>query len=987
MQPDAAFLAGNSEMARLMRAHDWSVTPLGTPDTWSQALRTCVRLMLNTRHPIFMFWGPEAICLYNDGYRQILGRERHAIALGNRGAVVWDEIWHIIGPQVAQVMAGEGATWHENDLIPLTRDGKTENTYWTYSYSPIDDEETATGIGGTLVLVTETTQAVLAEKRRTEEIERQRRLFDQAPSFVCILQGPEHVYEFVNDAHRRLFNSADWIGKPLRQAFPDIEGQGFYELMDKVYATGERFIATAEPVRFRYGPEGIEDVRFLDFIYEPMRDENGAITGIFSEGFDVTERARADAALRESEQRLRFLSDLDEATRSLQDASEVMAASTRLLGEYLDASRCAYADMDEDGDHFTIRADYCAPGVATTAGYYSLDLFGLKAVRDLNAGRTLILRDIATELAPEDGRDMFHAIGINAIITCPLVKEGHLKALMAVHYSTARGWSEAEIRLVEAVVQRCWAHIERIRSEEGLREINRQFQIMTDAMPQQVWTALPDGQLDYVNRHTIDYVGDIEVIDGRVQWLALVHPEDVERILPIWAHSLQTGEPYEAEQRIFHKASQTYRWNLSRALPVRNDDGDIVRWLGTNTDIEDSKLAYQATIDARNAAEAANIAKSEFLANMSHEIRTPMNAVIGLSGLLARSTPLTARQTEFIRTLQTSADSLLALINDLLDIAKIEARTVELEQIPFCLSRLVQEVASMMAVSVREKGLRFSGEGDCVENRQFIGDPTRLRQIISNLCSNAIKFTSKGEVHVGITCAPGDTPDMEWVTIQVRDTGIGISKEKMETIFHKFVQADTSINRKYGGTGLGLAITKTLAEAMGGTIGVESVEGQGSTFEVRLPLRVAPEQPENATALSIPEMFAATTGPKASVLLVEDYEPNVLVASTFLEGFGYQVDVAMNGQQAFDKVRSGDYAVVLMDVQMHGVNGLDATRLIRNWESGEKRAHIPIIGMTAHALAGDRERCLAAGMDDYIAKPFNPDALHEKIRAQTRRGS
>jgi len=816
MQPGAAFLAGDSEMARMMRVHDWSATPLGTPDTWSQALRTCVRLMLNTRHPIFMFWGPEAICLYNDGYRQILGRERHAIALGNRGAVVWDEIWHIIGPQVAQVMAGEGATWYENDLIPLTRDGKREDTYWTYSYSPIDDEDAATGIGGVLVLVTETTQAVLAERRRAEETERQRRLFDQAPSFVCILQGPEHVYEFVNDAHRRLFNSADWIGKPLRQAFPDIEGQGFYELMDKVYATGERFIATAEPVRFRYGPEGIEDVRFLDFIYEPMRDENGAIIGIFSEGFDVTERARADAAL---------------------------------------------------------------------------------------------------------------------------------------------------------------------------REVNRQFQVMTDAMPQQVWTALPDGQLDYVNRHTLDYAGDIEVIDGRVQWLALVHPEDIERTLPIWAHSLQTGEPYEAEQRIFHKASGTYRWNLSRALPVRNDDGDIVRWLGTNTDIEDSKLAYQATLDARNAAEAANIAKSEFLANMSHEIRTPMNAVIGLSGLLARSTPLTARQTEFIRTLQTSADSLLALINDLLDIAKIEARTVELEQIPFCLSRLVQEVASMMAVSVREKGLRFSGEAECVENRQFIGDPTRLRQIISNLCSNAIKFTSEGEVHVGITCAPGDTPDMEWVTIQVRDTGIGISKEKMETIFHKFVQADTSINRKYGGTGLGLAITKTLAEAMGGTIGVESVEGQGSTFEVRLPLRVAPEQPENAPALSIPEIFAATAGPKPSVLLVEDYEPNVLVASTFLEGFGYQVDVAMNGQQAFDKVRSGNYAVVLMDVQMHGINGLDATRLIRDWESGEKRVHIPIIGMTAHALAGDRERCLAAGMDDYIAKPFNPDALHEKIRAQTRRGS
>jgi PAS domain S-box-containing protein len=982
---DAAFLAGDGEMARMMRAHDWSTTPLGPPETWPQALRTCVRLMLNTRHPIFMFWGPDAICLYNDGYRQILGRERHAIALGNRGAVVWDEIWHIIGPQVVQVMAGEGATWFENDLIPLTRDGKREDTYWTYSYSPIDDEEAANGIGGVLVLVTETTQHVLAEQKKAEEAARFMQLFEQAPSFISVIRGPDHIYEYVNPAYKRLVGERDFVGQRVRDVVPEAEGQGYFEMMDQVYTSGVAFTAQSMKLNVQRQADGPFEERYLDFVYQPIKDADGTVNGIFVEGTDVTDRTLGEFALRESEQRLRLLTELDEATRSLGAPSEVMEVSTRLLGEHLKVSRCAYADMEDDEDHFTIRADYCAPGQLTTKGYYSLDLFGSKAVTDMKAGQTLVLRDIAAELTPDDGLDMFSAIGVNAIICCPLVKEGHLKALMAVHQAAAHNWTEVELRLVEAVVQRCWAHIERIRSEEALREVNHQFQVMTDAMPQQVWTALPDGQLDYVNRHTLDYVGDIEVIDGRVQWLAIVHPEDVETSLPIWAHSLQTGEPYEAEQRIFHKASQTYRWNLSRALPVRNDDGAIVRWLGTNTDIEDSKLAYQATLEARNAAEAANIAKSEFLANMSHEIRTPMNAVIGLSGLLAKSSPLTPRQTEFIHTLQMSADSLLALINDLLDIAKIEARTVELEHIPFSLSRMVQEVASMMAVSVRDKGLRFSGEGECVENRIFMGDPTRLRQIITNLCSNAIKFTSEGEVHVSITCEPGDTPNVEIVAIRVRDTGIGISPDKIGTIFQKFMQADTSINRKYGGTGLGLAITKTLTEVMGGTITVESEEGVGSVFEVRVPLEIAADQPANP-GKSLPELLDATlsNAPKKQVLLVEDYEPNILVASTFLEDFGYHVDVATNGRLAFERVKAGHYAVVLMDVQMHGLNGLDATRMIRDWEQREGGKHLPIIGMTAHALAGDRERCLAVGMDDYIAKPFNPDDLREKIKSLTR---
>ncbi len=239
--------------------------------------------------------------------------------------------------------------------------------------------------------------------------------------------------------------------------------------------------------------------------------------------------------------------------------------------------------------------------------------------------------------------------------------------------------------------------------------------------------------------------------------------------------------------------------------------------------------------EAKDKAEAANVAKSEFLANMSHEIRTPMNAVIGLSNILSRSSPLSDKQKEFIQTLQISADSLLDLINDLLDISRIEAYSVELENIPFDFSKIVSDISSMMSVKAEEKGIEFKTAGKKTDLK-YKGDPVRIRQAILNLCSNAVKFTEEGSVTISIDAKPANNNEIDNVEISVSDTGIGISPDKINSIFDKFVQADSSINRKYGGTGLGLAITKTLTEAMDGTIDVQSNFGKGSVFKITLPL-------------------------------------------------------------------------------------------------------------------------------------------------------
>ena len=303
------FLAGGGISGTQMRALDWEATPLGAPAVWPQSLRTAVKLMLNTRHPVSIFWGPDAIFLFNDAAAQSFGAERRAAAMAQPGAEVWREIWHVIGPQFDQVMAGDGATWHENQLVPILRDGRIEDVYWTYSYCPIDDPDAPNEVGGVLVIATETTATVLAEKRRAAEAQRQQRLFEQAPGFVIIMRGPEHVVEFVNHEHRRLFNSHGWLGKPIRAAFPDIEGQGFFELLDGVYATERTHKAQGAAVRYQSSETGEVRTRYFDFIYAPLFDDGGKVSGVFCDGFDVTERVEATAELLSTEDQLRLATE------------------------------------------------------------------------------------------------------------------------------------------------------------------------------------------------------------------------------------------------------------------------------------------------------------------------------------------------------------------------------------------------------------------------------------------------------------------------------------------------------------------------------------------------------------------------------------------------------------------------------------------------------------------------------------------------------
>ncbi|MCW3059754.1 MAG: domain S-box [Capsulimonas sp.] len=730
-----------------------------------------------------------------------------------------------------------------------------------------------------------------------------------------------------------------------------------------------------------------------------------------------------------------------------------------------------------------------------------------------------------------------------------------------------------------------------------------QYRFLADMMPQIVWTATPEGPLDYFSQRWYDYSGMTFEETKEWGWGLTLHADDAENCMEYWLRCIRTGDAYDTEVRLKRASDGQYRWHLTRAYPFRGEDGAILYWVGTCTDIDDYKkseekllrthdelelrvhdrtvelaainhelheeiaerrrvelalnddaersasvietqyeiatadseldgilnliaartmdltrahgavvelvegdeLVYraacgaiannvglrlnmgdslsgrcvredralwcddamtdprvnaeacrkmnirslivvplhrdrdaigvlkassadprafntrdlqtlqlmaglmgaaivrvsdyeekqallagqtqalqdlEATADrlraqtdeltvARNQALASTRAKSEFLANMSHEIRTPMNGVIGMTGLLL-DTPLTEEQHDYAQTIRSSGDALLTIINDILDFSKIEAGKMTIEQADFDLRAMLDEVVGLIAPHAQGKGLKIAYAMPPETPRFLRGDGGRIRQIVTNLASNAVKFTERGEVAIEVTPLQVTETRVN-LQISVRDTGIGIPFERQSAVFESFTQADGSITRKYGGTGLGLTICRQLAELMGGEIGLDSEPGSGSTFWIRLSLiRLDQTQAE-------PKARPAEMGDLGlRILLAEDNAVNRKLALRLLEKWGCQADAVGDGAEALRAISRREYDIVLMDVQMPGMDGLEAVSRLRRREQ-ETGAHLTVIAMTAHTMQGDREHCLSSGMDDYIGKPVKPEELHASL--------
>ena len=519
--------------------------------------------------------------------------------------------------------------------------------------------------------------------------------------------------------------------------------------------------------------------------------------------------------------------------------------------------------------------------------------------------------------------------------------------------------------------------IQRYSEIDGpLDETEDRFRIMADQAPVMIWMAGLDKLCTFFNLVWLNFTGrtlEQEIGNG---WAEAVHPDDFERCLSTYVSAFDAREPFTMEYRL-RRFDGEYRWLIDNGIPYYNAQGVFLGYLGSCIDISNRKYAEQLMIDGRQEAEHANQIKSQFLAMMSHEIRTPLNAILGVLELFSQ-TSLNSQQAEYLKIASCAGKNLLELVNDILDLTKVESGMLELEQINFDVIELTQFCVRLMTSGAKEKGLKLGVFIDPEVSSIIRGDPLRFKQVLLNLLNNAIKFTEQGSVIIKLSAQTVDNnADNCLVLVEVIDTGIGITSELQGNIFEVFVQADLSDTRKYGGTGLGLAITKRLVSLWGGSIGLESTPNDGSRFWFTVGAEatsfgITTTQDSKDASNEITPAADLKTAFQANILLVDDSVINLAVISSMLTTVGHRVDLAVCGVDAIKAVSDKNYDLILMDVSMPDMSGLEATKIIRQ-STGIN--NMPIIAITAHALVGYKEQCLAAGMNGYLTKPISQKDL------------
>ena len=821
---DLGFALGGGDMGAVLRGFDWATTPLGPLHTWPQSLRTAASMMFNSRHPMYIAWGPDLLLLYNDGYRQILGAKSAdpQQILGKPFREVWAEVWHQVGPMLEATLGGE-SLWFEDQVFTLTRNGFAEQMYASFSTSPIRGESGA--IAGVLCVCSETTGKVRSQQERDLAVDALAKHAEQLQIATDSAELGMFEFQFQSSILTCSERTRHHFGLPPDGAVTStmLKAAVHPDDRERVLRETRAALASAEQDRYRceyrtMGPAG-GPPRWIVTRGQVIRDDAGRPLRLIGTTLDVTERRQVEA-------RLRLLDAIGEATRVSAEPKAIMEHSTRLLGEYLGVTRVAYADLEPDNDRFTIRHDWRVEGAISTVGVYSLDLFGSRATSNLRVGRTLLINDVDRELAPGDGYEMFNQIGIKAIICCPLVKQGRLVAMMAVHQQQPRTWTADEVALVEDVVDRCWAHIERVRSTEALREADRR--------------------------------------------------------------------------------------------------------------------------------------KSEFLATLAHELRNPLAPIRNALELLRLGAGKPVLMDKVRATMERQVAHMVHLINDLLDIARISSGKVVLKvervDLQSVIASAVETSMPLIDAAGHRLALDLPGEPLWMD-----GDAVRLSQVLSNLLSNAAKYTPQdGRIEVAAAV------DGEMALIRVRDTGIGLAPESLDSVFDMFAQAPHSIGISKGGLGIGLSLVRHLVTLHGGRVVASSPgPGLGSTFTIRLPLAAG------ARAEALQAATESAGGPQrmAGPLRILVTDDNVDAADTLaflLREKGHEVHVAYDGEEAVRAAASFLPGLAFLDIGMPRMDGYQAARTLRTLPGLDK---LHLVALTGWGTEEDRARTRAAGFDHHLLKP------------------
>ncbi len=702
-----------------------------------------------------------------------------------------------------------------------------------------------------------------------------------------------------------------------------------------------------------------------------IADRRGRPAGVFNTR-DISQRKAAELALLQTQAQLhsrleqqRAAADFGQHALRAHELGPLLNGAAELIAATLKIEFSGVAELQPDGRTIRVRA-----AVGWDVGTEFEAGPDTQAGQALRCNHPVIVEDfeIETGFRPVAHRAQ---LGVRSGIAVLVGGSDRPWGMVSAHSLKPRKFSQDDAAFMQAIANIIAQAAERLSTEQALRRSEEYFRTLIQTSSDVILVLRPDG--------TIAFSSDAVRQFGRPQagyigttGMEYVHPEDRERALRSIADTFATG----AAQYELRIADAHGSWRNCEARSVRAEDlgGEPVMVVSTR-DITDRKKLEQQLLEARDAALEAARLKSEFMANISHEIRTPLNAIVGLTGLLL-DTPMSGEQREMLEGVRSSSDALLSLVNDVLDFSKLSAGKLLFENLDFDPRATLDEAIEIFAAAARVKGIALLTDVDPDTPARLSGDPGRLRQILCNLIGNAIKFTERGQVLVRLR--PRQHDDSPGLAFEVCDTGIGIPPDAQKHLFEPFTQADASVTRKYGGTGLGLAIAANLVQQMGGSLGVRSEMGVGSTFHFNLKLGQAAAAPV-ASGSPKNEPVPPPGSGRLRILVAEDNAINQKVALRQLARLGYRADGVGNGLEALQALEKVPYDVILMDCQMPEMDGYGATAAIRRNEARQSGRHVLIIAMTANAMEGDREKCLAAGMDDYLAKPVTMEKLAQAL--------